>query len=360
VSKDPPEWKLVEEVAARLEAALAPHAVVSSNVQLPVLGSSRRRQCDVVITMGRPPRETVSIVEVQKRKAKPDITTFHGWLQKMREVGAQHLICVSEAGYPASILEEVSQRIGPTVRLLTLSELQDINEVRRAVPSAGMNYKRHCPRVTRVRIVVARPGGTRVGLTPKTTRMATAQLLEGSHFLMTQAKQRTSVEQLAARFVETSFFDAEQQEVVADLLQVAGPLLCVIPSQSGRVVEMRATISITVQFEFIPFRVSEYRHDDRQGSVAWVSTARAEDEDRVIDVQLIYVLEEDGRLDLRDIRQIGVDSVDIVGITAAGQRVVFREYAKPQQGDLTTWDLKFRRAEGPVGPTPADEKLSDE
>jgi len=59
-----------------------------------------------------------------KRNKRPDITTFHGWVQKMREVGAQQLICVSAKGYSDSVVDEVATRLGPTVKLLTLEDLE--------------------------------------------------------------------------------------------------------------------------------------------------------------------------------------------------------------------------------------------
>lgn len=120
-----PPWRLVEEVVALLEQSITPSANVEHNIWLPVIGKQRRRQCDVVITSGDQPRQTVAIVEVQKRNRKPDINTFHGWHRKMQEVGAQHLICVSTKGYPKSIIEEVALTIGPSVKLLTLAELRE-------------------------------------------------------------------------------------------------------------------------------------------------------------------------------------------------------------------------------------------
>lgn len=77
-------------------------------------------------TQGNPPRQSITIVEVQKRNTKPNIATFDGWVGKMRSVGAQQLMCVSAIGYPQSIIEEVKLKHGPTVRLLTLKELQTI------------------------------------------------------------------------------------------------------------------------------------------------------------------------------------------------------------------------------------------
>lgn len=113
-----------EKVVAMIEQHLDHDARVEHDVSLPVLTSrgGRKCQCDVVIYNGRAPRETLTIVEVQKRKGKPKINDFRGWLYKMREVGAQHLFCVSEVGFPKSI-EEKSMEVGPTVRLLTLAEL---------------------------------------------------------------------------------------------------------------------------------------------------------------------------------------------------------------------------------------------
>lgn len=48
-----PKWKLTEKVVAILEKMLAPATKVEHNIRLPVLGSSRKRQCDVVITQVR-------------------------------------------------------------------------------------------------------------------------------------------------------------------------------------------------------------------------------------------------------------------------------------------------------------------
>lgn len=68
----------------------------------------------------------MAIVEVQKRNRRPDITTFHGWIKKRDEVGANQLICVSELGFPQSIINEVKNRYGNTVVLMTLQEFDYI------------------------------------------------------------------------------------------------------------------------------------------------------------------------------------------------------------------------------------------
>lgn len=123
------DWKKKEELVKVIEKVISPSSRVERNIMLPNLKSKSgaKRQCDVVIRTGKPPRETISIVEVQKRGAKVDINTFGGWCVKMRDVGAQHLICVSEKGFPKSVKEE-ALLMGPTVRLLTLSQLDSIDD----------------------------------------------------------------------------------------------------------------------------------------------------------------------------------------------------------------------------------------
>ena len=121
-----PLWKTREKVVTIIERHLGQSAKIRRDVHLPVLGSKggRTRQCDIVIEEGKMPRQTISIVEVQKRGKKPEINDFDGWCKKMRDVGAQHLICVSERGFPKSIQEE-ADKIGPTVRLITLQQLEE-------------------------------------------------------------------------------------------------------------------------------------------------------------------------------------------------------------------------------------------
>jgi hypothetical protein len=115
-----PAWRSAEQLVAIIEKALTPDARVEHNQWLPVVGEDRMRQCDVVIRYGKPPRDHFVIVEVQARGAKPDINTFGGWVDKMNDISASGLICVSEAGFPDSIINKVATKIGPRVRLVTL------------------------------------------------------------------------------------------------------------------------------------------------------------------------------------------------------------------------------------------------
>lgn len=117
--------KLREKVVTILERHIDQGARVSCDVWLPVVSDPdmEPRQIDVLIETGTDARPTKTIVEVQDSKSKPKPTEFDGWLKKMEEVGAQHLMCVTKAGYTKTILKKAANR-GPTVRLFTLEQLE--------------------------------------------------------------------------------------------------------------------------------------------------------------------------------------------------------------------------------------------
>ncbi|MBK6418538.1 MAG: hypothetical protein IPI29_03175 [Ignavibacteria bacterium] len=127
-SKPAPSWKLTEQIVAGLEQYVSPNSTVEHNKRLPILSSPTRRlrQCDVVITYGPMSRKHVTIVEVQKQNRKPTLNEFDGWIAKMKQVGANQLICVSEQGFPASIVEAVKTQHGNAVLLMTLSDFDYI------------------------------------------------------------------------------------------------------------------------------------------------------------------------------------------------------------------------------------------
>lgn len=117
-------WKLVERVVALLEQAIAPGARVEHNVKLLDHESGIMRQCDVVIRQGKPPRETLTIVEVQDRGRRVTLPIFEGWYRKRQKVRAQHLICVSQKGFSSGVIQEARRQAG-IVRLLELKELEE-------------------------------------------------------------------------------------------------------------------------------------------------------------------------------------------------------------------------------------------
>ena len=129
-SRMPENWEDIEKLVHLIEKSINPDSEVLHDQNLPVLNSptGRTRQCDVVIISGNKKRRTTTIVEVQNRTSRVDINTFNGWLEKLKEVGAQHLVCVSKLAFPSSVKEKASQ-IGPTVILVNLTELTEPDSI---------------------------------------------------------------------------------------------------------------------------------------------------------------------------------------------------------------------------------------
>ncbi len=118
------DWKYLERIVQLIESSIDPVSTVEHDVQMPVITSrsGRTSQCDIVIRSGQPPRETITIVEVQNRSSQVNINDFRGWLGKLDDVGAQHLICVSKLEFSSGI-KELAIEHGNKVRLIQISEI---------------------------------------------------------------------------------------------------------------------------------------------------------------------------------------------------------------------------------------------
>ncbi|MCK4738731.1 MAG: hypothetical protein KAT46_02170 [Deltaproteobacteria bacterium] len=118
------DGKDFERLVQLIEKSISPDSTVEHNVQLPILNSkiNATTQCDLVIRSGVYPRETMTIIEVQDREYKVTPNDFRGWQQKLDQVGAQHLICVSRQDFPVSIKEQASMS-GNRIYLITLKEI---------------------------------------------------------------------------------------------------------------------------------------------------------------------------------------------------------------------------------------------
>ena len=117
------DGKELEKLVRLVEMSISPDARVEHNVDMPILNSGRGEttQCDVVIWSGKSPRETITLIEVQDRKSKVMPNDFRGWKQKVRDVGAQHLICVSKREFSKSIKEQAAKS-GGAIMLMTFKE----------------------------------------------------------------------------------------------------------------------------------------------------------------------------------------------------------------------------------------------
>lgn len=113
----------LEKIVELIERSISPGSIIRQNVKLPVLTSQvgSVRQCDVVIESGPEFRRSMTIVEVQDRKSQVNIGAFNDWLQKLDDVGANCLICISRKEFPESV-KEIARFHGQRVLLINLKE----------------------------------------------------------------------------------------------------------------------------------------------------------------------------------------------------------------------------------------------
>ncbi len=319
-------WQVVEEVAGLLEKSLTPFAEVRRNVKLPVIGKTRLRQCDVVITYGSPPRQTVSIVEVQKRARKPAINTFHGWCRKMQEVGAQHLICVSMLGYPKSIIDEVATRCGPTVRLLTLNELRKPEVPGLTFVSPFLLHKK--PQFTLEEVgpsvrLEGFPKGVGVDMFSSADKV----------FTVDDSKELQSiVDVITAAMCEISNAFRERKEEEPDryrleltLGSVDKTLWLHIKGKPYKVLKLPTRVRVETAVSSIPLTTFEYHQESVEGALAWVAVAEGISENKPISIRLVFRKDEEGFLRGMSVYGKGVESV---GLVVSSDKIAVEDYIK--------------------------------
>jgi hypothetical protein len=138
--KNSPKWKLTERVIHLLEKAISPGSRVLQDIELKDINTGTPRQFDVVVYSAKPPRDTLSVVEVQDRGRNVTLPMFEGWCRKRESVGAQHLICVSVAGFSDAVKVD-AKRQGLAVRLLTLAEPTNLPPFLRGIPT--LSFEMH-------------------------------------------------------------------------------------------------------------------------------------------------------------------------------------------------------------------------
>jgi hypothetical protein len=309
--------RVIEEVAALLENSITPFAKVEHNVRLPVIGKSRRRQCDVVITSGEQPRQTVTIVEVQKRQRKPDINTFHGWHRKMEEVGAQHLICVSMLGYPKSIIEEVATTYGPTVRLLTLAQIRETR-----VPGLEFVYPYLLCKHPHFTVEAVEPGA-KLKRNPLENRPATLSLTFTANdkvFTLDNSHELQSLNELIAHdfnhinqmFLERRIKEPNSYSLEITLGSTERNLWLNLDGQQHKVLSLPVKLSVETTVYNIPLTILSYQQQFIDGVLAWVTISKSVIEDKEVSVQLVFRPDREGFLQLVSIKQQGIERVDLI------------------------------------------------
>jgi len=122
-SKDPPRWKILENVVAAIEASLngVPGANIIPNAGVPDRVSGTRRQVDVFIEVPTGARQIRVGIEVRHEKARVDLPEAEGLIAKLKKLDIDVGCIVSSSGFTASV-EEAAAREG--VQLKTVREIE--------------------------------------------------------------------------------------------------------------------------------------------------------------------------------------------------------------------------------------------
>ena len=284
------DWKETEEIVALIEKVISPSSRIETNVFLPDLNSTNgsTRQCDIVVKTGQSPRETISIIEVQNRTSKVDINTFDGWCQKMRDVGAQHLICVTKKGFPSSV-EEKALRIGPTVRLLTLKQLASgvwplsflsniVNNPRReliAIESAEVHYTHE--RETD-------PEDLSLELDEKCIRYNSHDLTPKELIM----KFLDYLQESGEKFTEGN------NSVDMKLPLKGDEMTILLAGIHKKVISFSATFVVNIKNRVFELSCSEYKQIKHEGDLAWLMETNVYKNDKLAKLKIILASDNNG------------------------------------------------------------------
>ncbi len=318
--KQEPKWKMVERVAALMEKIFDPSATVEHDVELPDLETpGHKRQCDVVVTTGPEHRRTRTIVEAQRRGRKVEVAHFDGWVAKMRAVGAQHLICVSAAGYPASVIAKAA-KLGPTVRLITLRELQRDGAHAFGDAIRGNFLFEQTSTTTFPEVGFETDAATLVAL----KNSPGGELLQHVEAFRLDDGTRLSLNGIAQRLI------AHQPHLLRGLpdgehrvaLGVTEHMTYLLRDPPARVA-VRLVAMVTIRRQLLPCEFHEYRQIDEEGATRWLQVAQTPRPEVAGTYQftMVFAPGPDGRLQPKTINIMGAVAGDMVSARAGSQQV---------------------------------------
>lgn len=308
------KWKLLERVVALLEGSLTPDCRVEHDVQMPELVLGNLRQCDVLVRSGRPPRETLTLVEVQDRSRKPDLDKYRGWCAKRELIGAQHLICVSAKGFSASVIADAKLR-GPCVRLLTLKELEREGwPLNLALGQAVVTEYTHSVEV----MDLAGSPGDAFALEAQPSIFDRTQLPRSEEAFEIEGHGRLNLPAFFSRLLDERRLPPpppREGNHPFDYILNCPP--SAIEGGIGRVWiwrgdkrfqvgRLRATGIVAVALTFVPTTVMAYEQVDLEGAVAWIARSSGQVGTDMIEVNAVFTPAEDGRLQLAHLAASGL------------------------------------------------------
>lgn len=281
-------WKAFEGLVALLEKSIAPWAKIERDVKLPNLTTGHPEQFDATIRTGPPVRESLSVVEVQLRGEKVKPNDFRGWCLKRDGVGAGTLICVTEAGFPSSVVD-LAKAQGNRVRLLTLADLQE-----RAWPldiqGKSMTLVEVAHELVGLHVIPKGPPlPTRSQEVPNVERV----FRQGNELI------RITAPELARRVVGTrkdfQFLPAGPHEVtIQHFPHVDQPLYCLWEGKDVELKAVKLDLNLRISPRLVPLKCSAYQQVNYEGAVAYSFSGSTNFNGKDVTMQFVVVPEDGG------------------------------------------------------------------
>lgn len=232
----------------------------------------------------------------------------------MREVGAQHLICVSTKGYPPSIIDEVATKYGPTVKLLTLNELREPTIPGLEFVTSFLLHK--SPRVTLEEV----GPGVRLEGFPEKEGVNIELNSADKVFTLDDSTELQSIFDLiltAMRDLSNVFYQQHKEEpdryrLELTLGSVDRTLWMHIKGKKYKVLKLPTKLRIETSVSTIPLTTFEYHQESIEGALAWVAVAEGISENKPISVRFVFKKNEEGLLRSMSVYQKGVESVGLL------------------------------------------------
>ncbi len=294
-SKALTNWKLVEKVVRLLESALAPDAEVKHNQKLHDHSSGGGRQCDTIVFMGAAPRQTITIVEVQDRADPLGIQDLEGFYQKMQSVHAQHLICVTIAGFTEQALGFARNK-GPSIRLVKLAELEKSNwPINLAFGRMGLLEQDPKPVGCHVKgsrfddfALEKSPGAAQIDLQAKVFKFQKHG--EPGRVITASDVFRSAVD-------EMQFYRHLEKPIrvkMARRFDQKDRLWVKLGKRTFCVGHIELEVEMRTHLKYFPLTMHSYEQVDYQGALAWAAVAKAELNGKPVHVRQVFVPNKDG------------------------------------------------------------------
>lgn len=293
-------WALQERVVALIEKAIDPDATITRNVFLPNLVTGKKRQCDIVIEVGKPPRVTTTLVEVQKRKSRVKISDISNWWEKKKQLGAQHIICVSELAFPKSAIDQVEQVYGPSMRLVRLSNLEKgdwpIQIVDNSMRLKIQKFKLDSTRHFQLDCVGIKTGS--IGIDVKQPIFSSDEWQEQISFndLFLRLNEKASRVFLPESALTGEMrFEPGKSEVFV-----------FIQDETRKLNSITYPILIEHQQQDVPIIMSSYCQHGHDGAIAWMASVSFHADDKNGEIRIVFVPTGKGNFKIAGVEHQGI------------------------------------------------------